>query len=132
MCVCVGSCIYRLVRACQTVESHPSLNARKGPTNPIYQHSSSSSISPLFCLFVWLAGWLAGWLVGWLVLTHLRREEADEVVEQVDAQAVCHDEPSVEKEDAQGVEGHEPREDEPAQARVHCRPVQDVLPFPVG
>ncbi len=62
--------------------------------------------------------------------TDLGREEADEIVEEVDAEAVGDDEPAVEPEDAEGVDRHEPREDEPAEAPVHRRPVQDVLPFP--
>lgn len=63
--------------------------------------------------------------------THLGGQEADKIVEQVDAQAVGDDEPAVEEENPEAVQGHQASEDEPAQARVHGRPVQELLPFPV-
>jgi len=61
----------------------------------------------------------------------LRREEADEIIEEVDAQAVGDDKPAVNVKHAEGVETEHDDEEDPAEADVNGGAVKDVLPFSV-
>ncbi|KAJ8533331.1 hypothetical protein ON010_g13923 [Phytophthora cinnamomi] len=63
---------------------------------------------------------------------NLRRQEADEQVQQVDAQPVRHDVEGVQVEHAQQVERQQPQGHSPACVHVDGRLVQQVLPFPAA
>lgn len=60
---------------------------------------------------------------------YLRGEEADEEVEQVDAEPVGDDVEGVEVEDARQVQRQQRQRQQPAPVHVDRRPVQQVLPL---
>lgn len=63
--------------------------------------------------------------------TYLWREEADQIVEKVDAESICDDEKRSEQIDSQDIHADHEEEKAPSVRRVRRDPVKNLLPFSV-
>lgn len=64
------------------------------------------------------------------VSSYLGRQEADEVVEKVDPEAVGDNVPAIDREDPPPIEAHQDYEHKPAGVDVWCRPIHPILDRP--